>query len=437
MQLVFFLLDDIGGAFGGIEHNPLDFFVDHLRRALAVVAMFGDFAAQKDFFLFFAECERPHQVAHAPLAYHFARQFGRAFDVVAGAGGRFFEHQFLGFAPAHQMRQERVAIIARVIVLLINGQRRRQAQRAPARNDGDFVHRIRAGRKLRHQRMPGFVIGGDALFIFADQHAAALGAHQHFVLGLFQIAHRDAIFAVTRRQQRGLIDHAGDVGARKTRRAFGQHVQIDVFGNRDFFGVHFENAFAAAHIRTIHDDLAVKPPRSQQRGIQHIRPVCRRDENHPLIRIEAVHLDKQLIQRLLTLIVAAAQAGTAMPANRVNFVDENDAGRIFFALLEKIPHARSADADKHFDKIRAGHAEKRHPGFTGHRFREQRLARSRRAKQQRALRDFSAEPLEFFRIAQKFDDLAQFLLGLIRAGDVIERDFRAVFGEHFRARFAE
>src|SRR5258708_9696261 len=37
----------------------------------------------------------------------------------------------------------------------------------------------------------------------------------------------------------------------------------------------------------------------------------------------------------------------------VNLVDENDAGSILLALLEKIAHAACADAHKHLDKIRS------------------------------------------------------------------------------------
>ena len=62
----------------------------------------------------------------------------------------------------------------------------------------------------------------------------------------------------------------------------------------------------------------------------------------PSFDLEAVHLDEQLVQRLLALVVAAAEAGAAMAADGVNLVDEDDAGRVLLALLEQVAHAADA-----------------------------------------------------------------------------------------------
>ena len=59
----------------------------------------------------------------------------------------------------------------------------------------------------------------------------------------------------------------------------------------------------------------------------------------PSFEFEAVHLDQHLVQRLLAFVVAAAEAGAAMPPDRVDFVDEDDAGRVLLALLEHVAHA--------------------------------------------------------------------------------------------------
>jgi energy-converting hydrogenase Eha subunit H len=59
----------------------------------------------------------------------------------------------------------------------------------------------------------------------------------------------------------------------------------------------------------------------------------------PFVRLETVHLDEQLVQGLFALVVTAAEAGAAMTADRVDFVDEDDAGRVLLALLEQVAHA--------------------------------------------------------------------------------------------------
>ncbi len=47
----------------------------------------------------------------------------------------------------------------------------------------------------------------------------------------------------------------------------------------------------------------------------------------PDVGLEAVHLDQHLVQGLFALVVAAAEAGAALAADRVDLVDEDDAGR--------------------------------------------------------------------------------------------------------------
>ena len=82
---------------------------------------------------------------------------------------------------------------------------------------------------------------------------------------------------------------------------------------------------AALHVRAVEDDLAVEAARAQQRRVEHVRPVGGGDHDHVGVRVEAVHLDQDLVEGLLALVVRAAQAGAALAADRVDLVDEDDA----------------------------------------------------------------------------------------------------------------
>ena len=66
---------------------------------------------------------------------------------------------------------------------------------------------------------------------------------------------------------------------------------------------------------------------------------------------EAVHLDEQLVERLLAFVVAAAHACAALTADRVDLVDEDDARAVLFGLLEHVAHAGGADTDEHLDEV--------------------------------------------------------------------------------------
>ena len=133
-----------------------------------------------------------------------------------------------------------------------------------------------------------------------------------------------------------------------------------------------------------------RPGRSRAGSSTSGRLVARHDDD-ALARVEAVHLGEQLVEGLLALLVAAHRRLDADLAERVELVDEDDAGRLAFGLVEQVAHARRADADEHLDELGAAQAEERDRGLAGDRARQQRLAGSRRPDQQHALGDAAAD----------------------------------------------
>ncbi len=212
---------------------------------------------------------------------------------------------------------------------------------------------------------------------------------------------------------------------------------LDVVRHRQLAHVHLEDLLAAAHVGQRHHDLAVEAARAQQRRIEHVRAVGGGDDDDALVALEAVHLHQQLVQRLLALVVTAAQARAAMAADRVDLVDEDDARRMLLGLLEHVAHARGADADEHLDEVGTGDGEERHLRLAGDGARQQGLAGTGRAHHQHAARNLAAELLELARVAQELDHLGDLLLGLLHAGDVGEGDLDLVLAEHARPALAE
>src|SRR5262249_4309508 len=159
-------------------------------------------------------------------------------------------------------------------------------------------------------------------------------------------------------------------------------------------------------------NTAIETPRAQQRRIENVRPVRGGYEDDTFIRLESIHLNQQLIEGLLALVVSAAKSRPAVASDGINFVDEDDAGRMLLTLIEQIADAARTHADEHFNEVRAADGEERHVGFTGNSAGKKSLAGSRGADQKNALGDASTQLLELLRIAQKFDDLLQLFLGL-------------------------
>ena len=118
-----------------------------------------------------------------------------------------------------------------------------------------------------------------------------------------------------------------------------------------------------------------------------------------------------------------------MAANGVNFVNENDAGCILLALLEKVANTAGADADKHFHEVRTGNGEERNVRFAGDGAREKSLTRAWRANQQNALGNAPAKFLKLLRVLQEFDDFLQLFLGFIGSGNIFERGFLLLRGK--------
>ena len=176
----------------------------------------------------------------------------------------------------------------------------------------------------------------------------------------------------------------------KPGRPAGEGHQVDALVDRLALGVHLEDLVAALQVGAVHGDLPVEPAGAQQRRVQDVGPVGGGDEDDAALDVEAVHLDQQLVEGLLALVVTAAHAGAAVPADGVDLVDEDDGRGVGLGLLEQVADPAGADADEHLDEVRAGDRVERHARLAGHRAGQQRLAGAGRAVQQHALGDLGA-----------------------------------------------
>ena len=230
-------------------------------------------------------------------------------------------------------------------------------------------------------------------------------------------------------EQRRLVEHVGQVGTGEAGGALGDGEQVDVAGERLALGVHLEDVHAALQVGAVDGDLPVEAAGAQQRRVEDVGPVGGGDEDHAALDVEAVHLDQQLVEGLLALVVAAAEARTAVPADGVDLVDEDDGRRVGLGLLEQVTDPGGADTDEHLDEVRAGDRVEGHAGLAGDGAREQRLAGAGRAVEQHALGDLGADRLELRRLLEELLDLLELLDGLVDPGDVGERGLRRVLGD--------
>ena len=136
---------------------------------------------------------------------------------------------------------------------------------------------------------------------------------------------------------------------------------------------------------------------------------------------EAVHLGEQLVQSVLPLVVGREADILAPRApDGVDFIYEHYAGGLLLRLGEEVAHTARSHAYEHFDEIGAADAEERHIGLSGHGLGQQGLSGSRRAHEQSALGNLSAQCCVLSGILEEIHDLHDLLLGAVHSGHILE-----------------
>ena len=270
--------------------------------------------------------------------------------------------------------------------------------------------------------MAPFVVRGSAAVLHGHHHLP-LRPEDDALERVREVGLEDGVVVAAGREQRGLVDEVRQIGADHARRRRGDPAEVDVRPQRHAARVHLQDRLTSASVRRLHGDPAVEAARAKQGLVEHVRPVGRSDHDHARRRVEAVHLGEDLVQRLLALVVSAAEScdpGSSRPPDRVELVDEDDRRRSLLRLSEQIPHARGAHSDDRLDELGRGDREEGSVGLTRNGSCEERLAGARRAREQHAVRNPATELSVLLRMAEEVDDLAQLLLRLVDARNVLE-----------------
>mmetsp|Transcript_24340 Transcript_24340/g.66060 ORF Transcript_24340/g.66060 Transcript_24340/m.66060 type:complete len:688 (-) Transcript_24340:757-2820(-) len=225
-----------------------------------------------------------------------------------------------------------------------------------------------------------------------------------------------------------LVAHICNLGAAHAGRQRGEAVGVVsrcalATVERERCKVHAEDLLAPLNVRLVHRNLAIEAPRPQEGAVEHVGAVGAREDDDARCGAEAVHLDEELVERVLALVVAPAGhvAAAARAAHGVNLVDEDEAGSHLARLGEHIAHARGPHAHKHLDEVGARDGEEGRFRLARHRLGQQRLAAPRWSHEQSALGDARAQARVIGRVLEEVDELHHLSLGFLEAGHVLER----------------
>src|SRR4029079_1608290 len=145
----------------------------------------------------------------------------------------------------------------------------------------------------------------------------------------------------------------------------GDETEVHGRGEGDLAGVDPEDGLAARAVRERDRDLAIEAAGSQQRWVEDVGPVGGGEDDHARLVVEAGHLDQELVERLLALVIAAAESGTSLTSDRVDLIDEHDRRRRDLGLREQVANPAGADAHEELDELRGGDAEEGDRGLAG------------------------------------------------------------------------
>ena len=198
-----------------------------------------------------------------------------------------------------------------------------------------------------------------------------------------------------------------------------------------------QDLLATLDVGESHIHLTVKAAGAQKRGVEDIHTVGGGQDHHALVGAEAVHLHKELVQRLLTLIVTAAETRAALTAHGIDLVNKDDGGGFLLSLNKQVADTAGAHTHIHLHKIRAGDGEELHIGLACHSTGKQSFTGTGRAHQQYALGDMGAEGGVLIGVTEELHDLLQLLLLLVGAGHITEGDLLIALGERADAGLAE
>ena len=207
--------------------------------------------------------------------------------------------------------------------------------------------------EVARDRVAHLVVGGDQTLLLAHHARLLLGAGDHAHDPLLELDLADLALARPGGEQRGLVDQVRQVGAGEARGLPRERVDVDDLRQRLAARVDLEDLRPALAVGAVDGDLAVEAAGAQQRRVEDVGPVGGRDHDDVVLRLEPVHLDEQLVERLLALVVPAAEPRAAVAPDGVDLVHEDDARAVLLGLLEQVPDARGADADEHLDEVRA------------------------------------------------------------------------------------
>ena len=167
------------------------------------------------------------------------------------------------------------------------------------------------------------MIGDYALFFVGDDFVLAFQTADDSVDGGEEILFRNEFLVVAGSDKSRFVANIGDIGTREPGGLARQERTVELRVELQRPQMDIENLLALLDIGQTDLDLAVETSGAHQRLVENIGTVRRSQDNDARIGLEAVHLGKQLIERVFALVVARESGVLAAgPPDGIDFIDK-------------------------------------------------------------------------------------------------------------------
>mmetsp|Transcript_80025 Transcript_80025/g.203648 ORF Transcript_80025/g.203648 Transcript_80025/m.203648 type:complete len:409 (+) Transcript_80025:457-1683(+) len=205
--------------------------------------------------------------------------------------------------------------------------------------DADLRDDIEVAHKGTQNRMPGLVVR-DKLALLLGHHSILLLQADHDALqSIRNVILVDLGLVLPRGHDRALIQQIRQVCSGHARRLPGDSSEVHGGRQRLVLGVHLQDGSAALHIGRVHLDLPVETPWPNQCRVQDVRAIRGSQHDDTIVAFEPVHLRQELVDGLLTLVVALTESCTTLPAHRIDLVDEDDAWCRLLSISKQVANS--------------------------------------------------------------------------------------------------
>mmetsp|Transcript_35703 Transcript_35703/g.43061 ORF Transcript_35703/g.43061 Transcript_35703/m.43061 type:complete len:400 (+) Transcript_35703:913-2112(+) len=232
----------------------------------------------------------------------------------------------------------------------------------------------------------------------------------------------DGIKVTAAAEDGSFIQQVSEVSSAEAWGAQGNHFKVNVTGQLLVAGMHLEDLLTSLEVRHINSDLTIETSRTEQSTVKDISSVCGCNDDHTSVALETIHLGKQLVKSLLSLVIATTDTTSTRSANSINLINEDDARSILLCLLKQVTNAGSTNTDEHLHKLGTRDREERDTSLSCNSLCQQGLSGTRGSDQQDTLGDASTNSGEALRPLQELDNLHEILLGFVHASHIIEHN---------------